>query len=105
MATKKNNENVVDGKKVNVWKLFPWFIVGFIALAIINSFGMIPTEISSLAKTISKFLMVTALAAIGLSTSYKDMKKAGIQPMLHGFIISALVVVVAITVEWCIGLV
>ena len=102
---KKNNENVVNGKKVNVWKLFPWFIVGFIALAIINSFGMIPAEISSLAKTISKFLMVTALAAIGLSTSYKDMKKAGIQPMLHGFIISALVVVVAITVEWCIGLV
>lgn len=102
---KKNNENVVDGKKVNVWKLFPWFIVGFIALAIMNSIGFIPAEVSSMAKTLSKFLMVMALAAIGLSTSYKDMKKAGIQPMLHGFIISALVVVVAITVEWCIGLV
>ena len=70
-----------------------------------NSIGFIPAEVSSMAKTLSKFLMVMALAAIGLSTSYKDMKKAGIQPMLHGFIISALVVVVAITVEWCIGLV
>lgn len=102
---KKNNENFADGKKVNIFGLFPWFIVGFVALAIINSFGLIPVEISSLAKSLSKFLMVTSLAAIGLSTSFKDMKKAGIQPMLHGFIISALVVVVAITVEWCIGLV
>lgn len=102
---KKNNENFADGKKVNIFGLFPWFIVGFVVLAIINSFGFIPAEISSFAKTLSKFLMVTALAAIGLSTSYRDMKKAGIQPMLHGFIISALVVVVAITVEWFIGLV
>lgn len=102
---KKNNKGTTNEKKVNVLKLFPWFIVGFVGLAIINSFGLIPMEISSMAKTISKFLMVTALAAIGLSTSYKDMKKAGIQPMLHGFIISALVVIVAITVEWCIGLV
>lgn len=102
---KKISGNTVDGKKVNIWGLFPWFIVGFVGLAIINSFGFIPVEVSTFAKTLSKFLMVTALAAIGLSTSYKDMKKAGIKPMLHGFIISALVVVVAIAVEWCIGLV
>ena len=56
-------------------------------------------------KDISKFLMVTALAAIGLNTSFKEVKKSGIAPMMHGFIISALVVVVAIFVEWCMGLV
>ena len=57
----------------------------------------LPKEV---AKTVSKFLMVTALAAIGLGTSFKDFKKSGINPMIHGFIISALVVVVAIAVEW-----
>ena len=92
-------------RKVNFLDLFPWFIVGFVALAIINSFGVIPIEASSIAKDLSKFLMVAALAAIGLSTNLKDMKKSGIAPMLHGFIISALVVIVAITVEWCMGLV
>ena len=35
----------------------------------------------------------------------RDMKKSGINPMIHGFIISALVVIVAIGVEWCMGLV
>ena len=93
------------GTKINYRGLFPWFILGFLALAAVNSTGIIPAEISKLAKDASKFLMVSALAAIGLGTSLKDMKKAGVNPMLHGFIISALVVVVAITVEWCMGLV
>ena len=44
--------------------------------------------------------MVAALAAIGLNTSFRDMKSAGIRPMIHGFIISALVVIVAIGVEY-----
>ena len=55
-------------------------------------------------KSVSKFLMVSALAAIGLNTSFKDMKKSGFAPMLHGFIISALVVIVAILVEYFMGI-
>ena len=105
LRIKKKNNVEADGKKVNIMGLFPWFIVGFLVLAAINSLGLIPAEISSLSKSMSKFLMVTSLAAIGLGTSFKDMKKSGISPMIHGFIISALVVVVAIGVEWCMGLV
>ncbi len=91
--------------KINFISLFPWFIVGFVGLAIINSFGIIPVGISAASKEISKFLMVCALAAIGLNTNIKDMKSAGIKPMLHGFIISALVVIVAIGVQWFMGMV
>lgn len=67
--------------------------------------GVIPEWISAGAKDLSKFLMVAALAAIGLNTSFRDMKKAGAAPMLHGFIISALVVAVAIAVEYGMGIV
>lgn len=96
-----------DEIKANVKfsKIFPWFILGFVAMAIVNSFGLIPVEVAAGAKSLSKFLMVAALAAIGLNTSFKDMKKSGIAPMIHGFIISALVVVVAITVEYFMGIV
>lgn len=90
---------------VSFAKLFPWFILGFLGLVAINSFGLIPAAVAAAAKTLSKFLMVSALAAIGLNTSFKEMSKSGIQPMIHGFIISALVVVVAIGVEFAIGLV
>ncbi|MFI3163379.1 MAG: putative sulfate exporter family transporter [Bacillota bacterium] len=91
--------------KVNFLSLFPWFIVGFIALAVVNSFGIIPASVSAYSKTLSKFLMVAALAAIGLNTSFKDMKKSGIRPMLHGFTISLLVVIVALASIYFMGLI
>ncbi len=98
-------EGTDSKKSVNFISLFPWFILGFVALAILNSTGVVPTAVSSTAKDISKFLMVSALAAIGLNTDLKKMVKSGARPMLHGFIISALVVIVAITVEYFMGIV
>ena len=86
-------------------KIFPWFILGFLAMSIVASTFSIPLEVVSGTKTISKFLMVCALAAIGLNTSFSSMKKSGVRPMIHGFIISALVVVVALVVEMAMGIV
>lgn len=89
----------------SIKKIFPWFILGFLAMSVIASVCSIPDAVVSGSKSISKFLMVCALAAIGLNTSFSSMKKAGIRPMIHGFIISALVVVVALLVEVCMGIV
>lgn len=86
--------------KLNIKSVFPWFILGFLALAAVNSAGIIPVAVSSVMKEISKFLMVAALAAIGLNTSFSEMRRSGAAPMLHGFIISALVVVVALGAIW-----
>lgn len=92
-------------KKVNVLKLFPWFILGFLMLTALNSVGVIPQQTSILLKDISKFMLIAALGAIGLNTNFNQMRKSGIQPMLHGFIVSALVVVVAIVVQYFIGII
>lgn len=105
LRLKRKQSSEVVYRRVNLLNLFPWFILGFLALAALNSIGIIPSGVSAMAKNVSKFLMVAALGAIGLNTSFRDMKKSGINPMIHGFIISALVVVVAIFVEWCMGLV
>lgn len=91
--------------KFSITKIFPWFILGFVAMSIVASLFPIPTQVVSHSKSISKFLMVCALAAIGLNTSFSSLKKAGIRPMIHGFIISALVVVVALLVEIAMGIV
>ncbi len=105
VAVKGGEATAQATQSVRLSTLFPWFILGFVGLAVINSYGFIPPAVAAAAKATSKFLMVTALAAIGLKTSVKDMKSAGIRPMLHGFIISTLVIIVAITVEWCMGIV
>ena len=93
-----------DGQQVNIVKIIPWFICGFLALAILNSVGLIPVAVGGVIKTISKFLMVTALAAIGLSTSLTDFKNAGLRPMFYGITIDTLVTLTALIVIWCMGL-
>ena len=92
------------GKKVNIVKIIPWFIGGFLALAIVNSVGLIPVAVSGTMKSASKFLMVTALAAIGLGTSITDFKKAGLKPMFYGITIDTLVTLTALAVIWGMGL-
>ena len=89
----------------SIRSIFPWFILGFLAMSVVASLFPIPAAVVAGTKRASKFLMVSALAAIGMNTSYGDMKKAGIRPMVHGFIISALVVIVALLVEMAMGLV
>ncbi len=91
-------------KKFSILTIVPFFILGFLIMVSINSLGFISEDLSLTLKTISKFFMVTALASIGLNTKYKDMKKVGINPMLHGFIISLLVVIVSIAVVYFMNL-
>ncbi len=101
-----NSQNGSELKaNFSITKIFPWFILGFLAMSVVASIFPIPTAVVSGTKSASKFLMVCALAAIGLNTSFSSMKKAGIRPMIHGFIISALVVIVALVVEIAMGIV
>ncbi len=93
-----------NGKKVNIVKIIPWFIGGFLLLAVLNSIGCIPIAVGGVIKDTSKFLMVTALAAIGLGTSITDFKKAGLAPMFYGITIDTLVTLTALGVIWCMGL-
>ena len=89
---------------MRIHSIVPWFILGFLGLAALNSLAIIPESSSLLMKDWSKFLMITALAAIGLKTQAKTMFKSGLKPMIHGFIISTLVIIVSITVEYFMGL-
>lgn len=93
-----------NGQKVNLIKIIPWFISGFLLLAIFNSVGFISVAVSDIIKSASKFLMVTVLAAIGLGTSITDFKKVGLKPMFYGIRIDTLVTLTAMTVIWCMGL-
>lgn len=103
LANSQNDKSIKATYSIK--KIFPWFIIGFVIMSCIASIFPIPATVISETKKLSKFLMVCALAAIGLNTSFSNMKKAGIRPMIHGFIISALVVIVALVVEIAMGIV
>jgi len=102
--TKAKQAGSSNGRvKVDVKKIFPWFILMFLGVVALRSVGIISASIGSYASKISKFAMVMALGAIGLKTDFKKVAKSGILPMIHGFIISALVVVVSFLVQYMLG--
>ena len=101
---RKEMQSSAPGQKVKITKVIPWFILGFLALAALNSAGVIPVQISSLLKSASKFLMVSALAAIGLNTSLTDFRKAGLAPVFYGITIDTLVTLTALLVIIGMGL-
>ena len=65
-------------------KVFPWFILGFLAAAILNSIGWIPSLITTNLALAGKFLIIMAMAAIGLNTSVQAFIKAGPRAVLLG---------------------
>ena len=103
MHLKKKEQAENASVRVSIKSVFPWFILAFLAMSGLTSLGLIPAAAASVLKNISKFLMVAALAAIGLNTDFKALCRSGAKPMLHGFIVSLLVVLVAIAVEYLIG--
>ncbi len=100
----ENNENIKNkAQKVNIKKIFPYFIILFLIMVSFRSFGFIGDNLSSSLSTFSKFSMIMALGAIGLNTNFKEVSKSGFLPMVHGFIISLLVVVVSFVVQMFMG--
>ena len=100
---KGNESSLAHNEKISIKSIFPFFIIFFILAAVINSVGLVPHKLGVIIHNLSKFLMIMALGAIGLNTDLKEVKNSGPAPMLHGFIISAIVVVVSLGVQMALG--
>lgn len=85
LKTKKEKTNA----KVSFKKIFPFFILWFVAACVITtvctSFFEIPAEFFNPLKELSKFLIVVAMAAIGLNTNIIKLVKTGSKPIFMGF--------------------
>ncbi|HIE43393.1 MAG TPA: putative sulfate exporter family transporter, partial [Candidatus Omnitrophica bacterium] len=87
--TKKTTEHRLSRK--TIFKAFPWFLFGYIGMAVcaVNSF-FTPEGISFF-KMAGKFLILMGMVGIGFGTDFRDIKRLGVKPLLIG-VIGALVV-------------
>lgn len=76
----------------------PWFLAGFIVVALLNSIGAFPQSVHDTLVAASVFLIATALAAIGLSTDIGAMRDAGWRPLLLGAVLWVLVTATSLAV-------
>lgn len=61
--------------------LLPWFVVAFVALVALNSLVALPPMVSDAGNTLSRWCLVTAIAAIGMKTRLGDLLQVGWKPV------------------------
>ena len=62
--------------------VLPWFAVVFAALVGVTSLGWIPAPVIDAGSIVSRWCLVTAIAAIGMKTSLKSLVHMGIKPVM-----------------------
>jgi uncharacterized integral membrane protein (TIGR00698 family) len=77
--------------------LVPGFLIAFIVLVLLSSVGVVTPQAAQLAGDASRWMLVIALAAAGVKTSFEDLLKLGWQPvaMLVGETLFIVVFIVA----------
>ena len=67
-----------------VKKTFPMFILWFVVMAGLNTYGVFSPKGISLLTTVSKFLFASALAGVGFKIKFKDVFSKGLKPIALG---------------------
>jgi uncharacterized integral membrane protein (TIGR00698 family) len=62
--------------------VLPWFAVAFAILVGIASTGWIPAAVIDFGSVVSRWFLVTAIAAIGMKTSLKSLVDMGLRPVM-----------------------
>ncbi len=65
------------GQRPALHRLVPWFIIGFLALMALRSFGAIPDLVLAPAASAATWLTVISMAALGLGVDIRVVRRAG----------------------------
>lgn len=65
----------------------PWFALGFVAVAVFNSFHLLPSAAVNMLNTLDTLLLAMAMAALGVTTHISALKNAGAKPLVMGLLL------------------
>ncbi len=76
-----------SGRPVPWAHIVPWFILWFLAAALVNTLGVVPGHWHAAIADAATYLISLALAAIGLQTALPTLARAGARPLALGFLL------------------
>lgn len=76
-TTGPNTHPHVAKPKFSITRFVPWFIIGFIGLAALRSFGVIPSTAADPTRLLSGWLTIASMAALGLGVDLKAIRTVG----------------------------
>lgn len=78
--------------------LLPWFVVAFVALVALNSLVALPAPLTEAGNALSRWCLVTAIAAIGMKTRLGDLVQVGWKPV--ALMVGETVLLAAMVLGW-----
>lgn len=97
-----------EGKTVDMKKIFPFFILFFIGASVITAVAVnlgADAGVFDPVKELSKFLIVLAMAAIGVNTNIVKLVKSGGKPLALGACCWVAITAVSLLLQWAMGLI
>ncbi|MDQ8031068.1 hypothetical protein CEG14_04050 [Bordetella genomosp. 1] len=67
----------------------PWFAIGFLALAIVNSLQVLPPDVVNAIRRLDVFALTMAMTALGIETRFAQIRKAGARVLVLGLVLYA----------------
>ena len=72
------------GRRVKV--RFPLFVLGFLGVSVLNTFGIVPEGVVAALLYFSQWLLAASMVAIGLNLKVADFRREGFRPILLGVV-------------------
>jgi uncharacterized integral membrane protein (TIGR00698 family) len=85
-------------RRLAVSRLVPWFVIGFIGLAVLRSIGVISDSQSNVAKLLAGWLTIAAMAGLGLSVDVRSVRAVGARVVVAvgGSLVTLIVLAIAL---------
>ena len=100
---KGRKEKKTEGSSFSLKKTFPYFVLFFVLASVITTVFQLPPAVTAPLKELSKFLIIMAMAAIGLNTNIVDLVKTGGKPIFTGFCCWVGIAVVSLGMQHLMG--
>ena len=93
-----------DGAKISLKKIFPFFVPFFVLAAVTTTVCQLPASVTGPLKDLSKFLIIMAMAAVGMNTNIVQLVKTGGKPILTGFCCWVAIAAVSLGMQTVLGI-
>lgn len=105
VLTARREARAGGGKSAAIpWRrVVPAFLIGFLVAAALDSVGVIPAGLHGPLNHLGTFMITVALAGIGLSMRFGQMRSAGVRPLLLGALLWLGVATTSLGMQWVTG--
>jgi uncharacterized membrane protein YadS len=110
----RSQNNGHEKKNINYLHLFPMFVLGFLAMALLRTMGWIPdttlhlhnavlfgsgdkaVALAKVFEEIAKYCIIISMAGVGLETKFAAMRQTGAKPFLASLLAAVLIAILTL---------